>query len=187
MSHSSSAVSSQPELTQEQIEQASRYLSRTSAGLVEATTGLSAAQWEFKPTMDRWSIAEIVEHLVLIEGRVHSIVGGMSEAPEAASESDPTQIDEFILNEVPKRFKKINAPPPVCPKDQWSGPGGLEHFTESRQQTIRLLLNPSLRGHVVPHPIYGPWDGYQWLLAAAAHTARHTEQIGEVKSDPNFP
>ena len=187
MSHSSSAVPSQAELTQEQIERAARYLSMSSEALVESTTALSAEQWEFKPATDRWSIAEIVEHLVLIERRVHSIVGGMSETPEAASESDPTLIDEFILNEVPSRSKKINAPAPVCPIHQWSGPEGLERFTESRQQTIQLLLNASLRGDVVPHPVYGPWDGYQWLLAAAAHTVRHTEQIAEVKSDPYFP
>jgi DinB superfamily len=187
MSHSSSAVPSQAELTQEQIDRVSRYLAMTSEALVDSTARLSSAQWEFKPATDRWSIAEIVEHLVLIEARVQSIVGGMSEAPEAAYESDPTQIDEFIFNEVPKRSKKINAPALVCPIHQWSGAEGIEHFTESRQQTIRLLLNSSLRGHVVPHPVHGPWDGYQWLLAAAAHTARHTEQIGEVKSDPNFP
>ena len=30
-------------------------------------------------------------------------------------------------------------------------------------------------------------DGYQWLLAAAAHTERHTKQILEVKANPNFP
>jgi hypothetical protein len=30
-------------------------------------------------------------------------------------------------------------------------------------------------------------DGYQWVLATAAHTERHTKQILEVKSDPNFP
>ena len=30
-------------------------------------------------------------------------------------------------------------------------------------------------------------DGYQWLLLLSAHSGRHTEQIEEVKADPNFP
>jgi hypothetical protein len=30
-------------------------------------------------------------------------------------------------------------------------------------------------------------DGYQWILAVAAHSARHTQQILEVKADPKFP
>jgi len=29
-------------------------------------------------------------------------------------------------------------------------------------------------------------DGYQWILAASAHTERHTKQILEVRADPGF-
>jgi hypothetical protein len=35
--------------------------------------------------------------------------------------------------------------------------------------------------------VFGPLDGYDWILAVAAHTARHTQQILEVKADPGFP
>jgi DinB superfamily len=186
MTASFSHAVSNPELTLEQIKRASRYLSLTRDAFVESTVGLSPLQWEFKPAMDRWSIAEIVEHVALIEDRVHAIVGKMADAP-AASEADPIQIDDLILNEVPKRIRRIKAPESVCPMHRWSGAEALQHFTESRKTTIQLLLSPSLRGHVLPHPVYGPWDGYQWLLAAGAHSARHTDQIGEVKSDTNFP
>ncbi|HEY4047164.1 MAG TPA: DinB family protein [Acidobacteriaceae bacterium] len=181
-----SHVVSHPELMPEQIERASRLLSMTREAFVESTVGLSNLQWEFKPAIDRWSIAEIVEHVALIEDRVHAIVGKMSDAP-APSEADRIQIDDLILKEVPKRTRRVKAPESVCPTHRWSGVEALQHFTGSRQKTIQLLLSPSLRGHVVPHPVYGPWDGYQWLLAVGAHTARHTEQIGEVKSDTNFP
>jgi hypothetical protein len=30
-------------------------------------------------------------------------------------------------------------------------------------------------------------DGYQWILAAAARTERHTKQILEVKAEAGFP
>jgi hypothetical protein len=30
-------------------------------------------------------------------------------------------------------------------------------------------------------------DGYQWILAAAAHTERHAKQMLEVKADDDFP
>ena len=48
---------------------------------------------------------------------------------------------------------------------------------------------PSTRvsGHSVPHPALKTIDAYQWLLLLAAHSARHTAQIEEVKADPNFP
>ena len=47
--------------------------------------------------------------------------------------------------------------------------------------------NDDLRDHFYSHPVFGPLDGYQWLLLLSAHSARHTEQIEEVKADPSFP
>jgi hypothetical protein len=42
--------------------------------------------------------------------------------------------------------------------------------------------------HAVEMPPMGQQpDGYEWLLFIAAHSRRHTEQLEEVKADPNFP
>ena len=38
-----------------------------------------------------------------------------------------------------------------------------------------------------PHPFFGTLDLYQWVLLSAGHTARHTQQIEEVKRSPGFP
>jgi hypothetical protein len=111
----------------------------------------------------------------------------MDEAPICDPDSDLARIDDFIVNEVPKRSTKVQAPAHVIPTHRWIGPEALEHFVESRDKTTQLLATSLLRGHVVAHPVFGPWDGYQWLLAAAAHSARHTEQIQEVKADSKFP
>ena len=59
-------------------------------------------------------------------------------------------------------------------------------FLANREQTIECLRAPLLRGRVRPHPIFGPWDGYQWLLATAAHTSRHTDQIRELQAVRNY-
>jgi hypothetical protein len=58
-----------------------------------------------------------------------------------------------------------------------------------------LQSTPDLREHaleapplkVVTNGAYLWMDGYQWILAAAAHTERHTKQILEVKANPEFP
>ena len=176
------------DITTDQIVKAQRYLAQTSDALVETTEGLFAPQWEYKPAIDRWSIAEIVEHVAVIEQRVHIIIGKMNEAPESARDANRTHMDDFIIARVPERSTRVQAPPHVLPTGRWSGAQALEYFLKSRKETGFLLLSaPLLRGRVVPHPIFGPWDGYQWVLAAAAHSARHTQQILEVQSDPNFP
>jgi hypothetical protein len=174
-------------LTTEQITTASRHLSVTRAFLIESVSGLSAAQWDFKPSPDSWSIAENVEHIVLIETGIHSIIESLSQGPEVAPEVDRREMDDFILNEIPKRSRKGKSSAHALPAHRWSGPEALQHFIQAREQGVRYLLTRRLRTHVFPHPIFGPWDSYQWLLAAASHGARHTAQICEVKADPGFP
>ena len=51
------------ELSQAEKERAVKYLESTKKGVLEATKGLSDAQWNFKPAADRWSIAQVMEHI----------------------------------------------------------------------------------------------------------------------------
>ncbi|MFQ5696076.1 MAG: DUF1579 family protein, partial [Terriglobia bacterium] len=56
-----------PALTAQDLARAATHLEATRLGLLDATADLSEAQWHFKPAPDRWSVAEIVEHLALSE------------------------------------------------------------------------------------------------------------------------
>jgi uncharacterized damage-inducible protein DinB len=187
MSSSFSSAASSQTLSAEQIAEASRYLAETRDALVDSVAGLSAQQWNFKPAPDCWSIAEIVEHLVIIEGRIHALIGRLGDAPEPPPEWNEAEMDARIQREVPDRTAKVQAPATLWPTQGWSRTEALERFFKNRERTIELLSAPSLRGHVLPHPIMGMWDGYQWLLAVGAHGMRHKGQILEVKSSPNFP
>jgi DinB superfamily len=186
MTNTSSTLS-ENSLTTEEIIRAARHLSIARGYLLESVSGLSDSQWNFRPDNDSWSIADNMEHLVLIEGRVHAIIENMINAPEAEPGHQEKEMDDFVVSEVPKRSFKVKAPVPVCPANRWTGFEALELFMASREQTMQLLAAPLLRGRVRPHPIFGPWDGYQWLLAVASHSTRHTGQILEVKAHPNFP
>jgi hypothetical protein len=187
VNNTSSTVISETGLTTEQITKASRHLSVTRGFLIESVSGLSTTQWDFKPADDTWSIAENMEHIVLVESGIHAIIERMSNAPEVAPEGTRSEMDDFIVNEIPKRSRKGKSPAQAYPTHRWSGPEALRHFIERRDQSIRLLVTRRLREHVVAHPLFGPWDGYQWLLAAASHGARHTAQICEVKGHEKFP
>src|ERR1700733_5124570 len=121
MINTTSPSSSELALTANQIAKANRHLAVTRDALVESVTGFSPSQWGFRPNCDSWSTAEILEHLALMEGRIHVIIGNMSSAPEAESTGKQTEMDEVILNEVPKRSTKLKAPEPVCPGGGGSG------------------------------------------------------------------
>jgi DinB superfamily len=187
VNNTSSTIIADTGLTPEEITTASRHLSVTRGFMLESVSGLSAAQWDFKPADDVWSIAEIMEHVVHIESGVHGIIEGMSNSPEITPEGNRNEMDEFILTQIPLRSRKGKSPAHACPTGRWSGPEALQLFVHCREQSQRLLLTRRLRAHAFPHPLFGPWDGYQWLLASASHGARHADQIREVKANPNFP
>ena len=184
-----SAAAAAQDITNTEREQALRYLAETRAGVVEAVKGLSDTQWTFKPAPDRWSIAETLEHIAVAEDLIGSNIRvRLEKAPAPAAERDARQVDAMVLAKVPDRSTKVKAPEPLLPNGRWTPADTLEHFLASRQLTIEWLKSDSnLRGHAVDHPVLGPLDGYEWILAVAAHSERHTKQILEVKGDPNFP
>lgn len=177
------------DITTMEREQALRYLAETRAGVIEAVKGLSEAQFNFKPAPDRWSVAECLEHISIVENLVLSGVRvRLEKAPAPSADRDVKQIDAMILAKVPDRSTKVQAPPQLVPTGHSTPTLSLEHFLASREQTVIWLRTDSdLRGHSVDHPVLGPLDGYEWILAAAGHSERHTKQILEVKADPNFP
>jgi hypothetical protein len=174
--------------TSAERKQAQRYLTDGRKGVEDAVKGLSEAQWKFKPAPDRWSVAEVVEHLALIEDVVRGILGKIPQAPAPAADRNAKEVDAMLLAKVADRSTKFQAPEGALPTGRWTPTGALEHFVASRAQTAALLdSTPGLRAHTINHPVFGPLDGYQWIIAVAAHTERHTKQILEVKADPNFP
>ncbi|HWC99375.1 MAG TPA: DinB family protein [Candidatus Sulfopaludibacter sp.] len=175
-------------ITTEQKNAAAEELEKTRERLVEAVDGLSIEQWQFRQADDRWSVAQVVEHLALIEGRIQGLIARIGQGAEAEAGRDDAAMDALILEQVPQRTGRINAPPFVQPAGRWSGLEALGKFVEARTGTIGLLDSVEcLRGRVLPHPVFGPWDGYQWILSTAAHTARHTLQIVEIRECAEFP
>ncbi len=187
MSAISTPTIASPILSSQEISKATEHLVSTRDGLLSAVRDLSDEQWNFRPEPDAWSIAEILEHLAVIEQRVHGIIARMPEADAAEPDSNNSKVEAIILAQVPNRSSKFKAPPFICPSGQCSPEESLALFLKRRAQTIELLNEaPALRGRVVIHPVLGPWDGYQWILGVAAHCARHTKQILEWKACSGF-
>ena len=177
------------ELTQADKDKALQYLESTKKDVLDATTGLSPAQWNFKPAPDRWSIAECMEHIAASEDFIRgNIVDGVMKAPPAPGR-DVAAIDAGILENIPARKTKVQAPEPLKPTNRFGSPeGSIKHFVESRAITEEFLkTTPGLRDHAADSPTGAKWDAYEFILLIAAHSERHTNQIKEVKADPNYP
>jgi hypothetical protein len=183
-------------VTSSELDRARLYLQQTQDEVVGATKGLSPAQWNFKPAPDRWSIAEIVEHMVLAQelilGPIHE---QLAKAP-APSEPNTKAVDDAVINLVPDRTAKFQAPDVLQPTGRWTPAVSMERLRKNYAQLMTVLeTTPDLREHAiealplkaVSKGVYNSMDGYQWVLAAAAHTERHTKQILEVRAASNFP
>src|ERR1035438_4070589 len=69
----SASVARAQELTADK-ERAMQYLESTKKNIVEATRGLSTAQWNFKAGPDRWSVAEVMEHIAAAEDLIRGMI-----------------------------------------------------------------------------------------------------------------
>ena len=178
------------ELSTEEVQRALNYLKTTQEGVVAATKDLSEAQWAFKQAPERWSVAEVTEHIAAAEDMLMGLIQGQVMTAPANTEATETKaVDELVLQAIPDRSHKLKAPEPLIPVNRFHTPTeSLTHFKESRTKTIEFLKDTKgLRDHAVDSPLGKKLDAYQWILFIAAHSDRHTKQILEVKADPNFP
>jgi hypothetical protein len=177
-------------LTPAELSRAVEYLDKTREGVIEATRGLSPAQLNFKPAPERWSVAEVTEHLAATEGfLMNLILTQVMVAPARAGATDVKAIDEFVLKAIPDRTTKLKAPEPLVPTNRFNTPrDSLQQFTAGRAKTRAFLTETKdLRDHALDSPLGQKLDAYQWVLFIAAHSDRHTKQMLEVKADPSFP
>jgi hypothetical protein len=168
-------------LSKQEREQLIQHLKKSEKMLKEATKGLSAEQWKFKPAPDKWSVQDCVEHLTLAEEFGLQFMEDILKSPPGkVSSADPAFYQANV-----DRSRKMQAPEQIRPTGQWQDPKELlKEFSARRKKTIEHVktTQDDLRGHVL-----GGFDGYQAVLAAAAHTERHVAQMLEVKADPSFP
>lgn len=177
------------EVTQTEKDRALQYLESTKKNIQEATKGLSEAQWNFKPGPDRWSVAQVMEHIAAAEDFLRGLIQEQVMKAPADPSRDLKKTDDAVLAMVPDRSHKAQAPEPLVPTNRFASPdGSMKHFLESRTTTEQYLKTTNgLRDHAIDSPLGMKLDGYEFVLLIAAHSERHTKQIMEVKADPNFP
>ena len=155
-------------------------------GLITAVSGLSESQANFKPEPDAWSVAGIVEHLATVEDFVVMRLEKIASEPDDGHFKDS---DVVLFDRVADRSVKIQAPERVQPAGKPLG-SSLERLVATRARIVELIRSAPdghFREHSMSHPVFGPLDGHQWIVAVAGHCNRHTQQILATKAAPNFP
>ncbi len=162
-------------------------LHATRKQVIDMTSGLSDAQWKFKPADDKWSIAEVVEHLALAEKAIFGMSQKALQSPPVSGEKKVS--DEVIQKMLPSRDTKVKAPEMLVPTGRFgSGAKALAEFQTARDQSLQYVrtTKDNLRAHA-SQSVFGLTDGVQWIYYMAGHTERHVKQMAEVKADAKYP
>ena len=177
-------------LTQPERESLLKHLDQTRKAFLASIDGLSEAQWTFRAGPDRWTIAEVAEHIAISETTLLGLVTDrILKSPPVPR--DPNAVsDEKLLASVIDRSSKFQAPEILKPTNRWATRDALtKDFVAAREKTAAYVKSTTddLHGHAAPHPVFKTLDGYQWVLLLSGHAARHTAQIEEVKTAAGYP
>ena len=168
-----------------------QHLADSRERLIQIIAGLTSEQHHFRPADDRWSVADCIEHITVVERNIfRSLQRVIQTEPQPEKQAEAQGKDRAILERVPARANRVTGPPEVMPCGRWPRfEELLRQFEASRERTLRFaaVTQADLRNHFFPHPILGLFDGYQWLLFLATHCERHVRQIEEVMAHPEFP
>ena len=186
-----SFTSMSPTLSDKERKDAIDLLSKTELGVFNSLKGLSEAQLNFKPAPDKWSISDCVKHIATTEMALWQMTDAALKQPaDAAKRSAIKVTDDQVVQMMESRAQKIKTSPQLEPQNSSfkSCPDALSGFYDSRNMLKDFVAttNDDLRDHVVTLP-FGSFDTYQMILFISGHSNRHTQQIEEVKADPNFP
>jgi uncharacterized damage-inducible protein DinB len=161
------------------------HLQVTHAWVVDEVSTLTPAQLAFQPAADAWSIAHVLEHLVLV-GQIYwddlqtavrrgpvDRASQMSDADVLWYGIDRTDREKAIPSELPRE-----KPRPL--RD------ALDAYRRNHQRLLQYIETTSddLRRSFVDRQ---RCDAYQWALLIATHEQRHLLQVREIKAHPKFP
>ena len=176
--------------TEKDREFALKYLDETKADYIAQLTNLSDKQLNFRAAEGRWTIAEIAEHITVVEEALFEWMTVGRFKPEPSKCDNPFRVaDGLIIGAITNRSRKATAPEPVVPTGRWKTKESLiASFEKARGVTTDFIKNnkSDLRGVFGPSPL-GTVDGFQQILFITGHSERHLAQLKEVKSDKNYP
>ena len=173
------------------------HLDRTRRALRDAVDRVPPALRERRPEPDRWSVAEVLEHLSLVERRMtamlrarldadRAIAGGPASsgpASGAAARGTASVVGSIDAARLLDRTRRREAREGLRPEGTLGADGALAALEEARDRLREVVV---ARDGMAPgefrfeHPAVGAMDVDQIVAFVGLHEQRHTAQIGEI-------
>ena len=163
------------------------YIDRQHESLKAAVAAAPAADLSTRPHADAWSVAEVVEHLAVLEARLVPLFEKLIADARAAGLGPETDSSPILPEFDPTRFlnreRKIVTGDATRPTGKVPLADGMAALEQIRRELKRVMLGGdglALGTIRRPHPAFGDLNLYEWLAFVGAHTGRHTLQVREI-------
>ena len=175
----------QEPLQDPQLDRLRTELRATRDTLAETLATIPESARGARPAADRWSIAEVLEHLAIVETRIGQLLAALVDAapardPGTSLEPAACQVDRAMMLDRSWRFTAPTMVQPaggLDPAEAWTR---LAAARDEFESLLQRLDGRALEQVSRPHPALGPLNGYQWISSVVGHEARHTLQIREI-------
>jgi len=149
--------------------------------IVAAAREVPVDKWRSSPGEGRWSAAEVVAHVTMVE---RAIVAGAKKVLQAPPKPVPLRKRLHLPVALAAwRGVKRRTPIPLDPSFVTDRPEALSLLTTAREETLSFIAtaqNIDLKPYRFPHPFLGSLNVYDWFRLIAYHELRHAQQIREV-------
>ena len=169
---------------QARLAEAMDYVEAKRKELLQSFAGVPADRLGRKPTDGAWSVAEILDHLGIVESGVARLIakraGKAREAGLGEEKSAESVLPSFEQHRARLDAMKMESPTTVLPRadaDLNEALAGLKTSRESLRAAAVAADGLSLGEIKHTHPLLGELDLYQWLIFLGQHEARHKRQI----------
>ncbi|BDH60035.1 hypothetical protein MTP04_01650 [Lysinibacillus sp. PLM2] len=145
----------------------------------ESVKGLSDEQLNMEVAEGTWTIAQVLEHLYLIE---KVAIEGFTNI-KRIDERNPVKIRRVHL--IIDRSQKVDAPEFLVPKREFQTLVALKEKLQGTREIIvrkyKTYSERDLTEMAMPHPVFGSLTLGQWISFIGYHEKRHLAQIEEIK------
>ncbi|MEO8042019.1 MAG: DinB family protein [Acidobacteriota bacterium] len=159
--------------------------------LKEVVSSLTEEQMSALPDGEEWTVAQIVEHISMVDESAMKICAKLlKKAQDAGKISDGSVVisDNFLQKGSEVAQMKLNAPDVVQPTAGKTIPESIAKLDENTEQLEQLrALFESVDGTDIkfPHPFFGEISAQEWLALKGGHEMRHIKQIEKVLAKIN--
>jgi uncharacterized damage-inducible protein DinB len=150
---------------------------------------LAPGDRERRPAPDRWSVAEVTEHVAIVDraiaGQFATAVADARAAGLTADAEDPAavfSIDEAQLLDRTVRLTAGEASRPTGALDAAAARAALIEARGALEAVVASAQGLALSRIVRPSRRSGPLNFAQWMAFAAVHERRHAAQVAEIAS-----